>query len=50
MAERALAKKYNVYLLEFKGARVSATDISSLDPGSMILSGIQGPQERLVLG
>ncbi len=34
MAERVLAKQYHVYHLHFEKARVGATDISSLDPGS----------------
>jgi hypothetical protein len=34
MAERALAKQYNVHLLDFEGRRVKAVDISPLDPGS----------------
>ncbi len=34
MAESVLAKDLRVYLLDFEGPRVAASDISSLDPGA----------------
>lgn len=34
MAESVLAKDLRVYLLDFEGSRVAASDISSLDPGA----------------